>query len=439
MKKYIPAEVPAFMFFFALYLFSFNPAFSQSNKSSVLYSYVESNDGMFKWEKVSQTDFKEKYNEYEIKLTSQVWHGIIWGHTLSIIVPKKIKKDSTLALLIIAGSGKGAIQLGEVLAEKIDAPVAVLNDVPNQPLFGGLKEDKLIAETFVRFKETGDSTWPLLLPMTKSAVKAMDAVEEFMKDQFGIQVSGFVVTGGSKRGWTTWLTSVVDRRVKAIAPMVYDNLNLREQMIHQLDTWGKFSEQISDYTERNIPQLAISDEKFVRELSGIVDPYAYRDDIIVPKLMIMGTNDRYWTLDALNLYYKRLSGEKYLFYVPNAGHDLKAGFHEVINDIAAFFLKTEGRLQFTELTWELMEKNGNVMISVSSTIKPVTIRAWVATSPTKDFRDSHWESFDMEEKGNVYTYTIRKPDAAHVAILGEAVYSENGVKYSLSTNVNIFK
>lgn len=39
----------------------------------------------------------------------------------------------------------------------------------------GKHEDEIIAATFAKYMQTEDPTWPLLLPMVKSAVRGMDA------------------------------------------------------------------------------------------------------------------------------------------------------------------------------------------------------------------------------------------------------------------------
>ena len=57
----------------------------------------------------------------------------------------------------------------------------------------------------------------------------------------------------------------------------------------------------------------------------------------MPKLLINGTNDRYWTLDALDLYWNDLKGPKYVVELPNAGHGLEVNRDWAINGLGAFF------------------------------------------------------------------------------------------------------
>ena len=138
-------------------------------------------------------------------------------------------------------------------AQQLGCPVAVLLNVPRQPLFDGRKEDALVALTFDEYLRTGQADWPLL-PMVKSAVRARDAVQAFAAREMKLTVGGFTVTGASKRGWTTWLTAAVDPRVRALGPMVIDMLNLEAQFAHQRAAYGgELSERIHDYTDRDLP------------------------------------------------------------------------------------------------------------------------------------------------------------------------------------------
>ena len=146
----------------------------------------------------------------------------------------------------------------------------------------------------------------------------MDAVQDFCSKEWSLDIKHFTVTGASKRGWTTWLTAAVDPRVNSLAPMVIDTLNFESQKKHQLETYGTFSEQLRDYSDKGL-QAVLSTERGKR-LQSIVDPYSYRATLTQPKFMLLGTNDRYWTLDSLNLYWDDLQGEKYVCYTPNSGH-----------------------------------------------------------------------------------------------------------------------
>ena len=62
--------------------------------------------------------------------------------------------------------------------------------------------------------------------MTKAIVRAMDAATDFADKNLKIKLHKFMVAGVSKRGWATWTTMAVDKRVFAAVPIVMDLLNL---------------------------------------------------------------------------------------------------------------------------------------------------------------------------------------------------------------------
>ena len=64
-----------------------------------------------------------------------------------------------------------------------------------------------------------DVRWLSRLPMTNAVVAAMDVVQEVIKENNPTAIQHFVVGGASKRGWTTWITGAVDKRVVAIVPV----------------------------------------------------------------------------------------------------------------------------------------------------------------------------------------------------------------------------
>ena len=61
--------------------------------------------------------------------------------------------------------------------------------------------------------------------MTRAVVRAMDVIEEYTL-KFKKPVKEFFISGASKRGWTTWTTAAVDKRVIGMAPIVIDMLKI---------------------------------------------------------------------------------------------------------------------------------------------------------------------------------------------------------------------
>jgi PhoPQ-activated pathogenicity-related protein len=211
-------------------------------------------------------------------------------------------------------------------------------------------------------------------------------------------------------------------------------------MEHQLEAWGGFSDEVSDYTEIDIPQRLVSGDDVAKDLEAIVDPFAFRERITVPKLMITGTNDSYWTLDALDLYYDDLVGDRYVMYVPNAGHGLGSGIARAVGGIAALFLATDGRLRFPVLGWESSAEDGALRLALTSDIAPETVRAWTASSPSRDFRDAAWEDHAMTREGGIYILRLDLPEDAYLAVFGDAEFPmPDGPTFFLSTRVSMFK
>ena len=367
-----------------------------------LAGYLAKPDPSYKWELRDKSAVPGGML-YELRLTSQTWEGIVWEHNLNVFVPEHSAPAGSALLMIDGGSqnkldqklGPEAILYGATLAAKAGVPCAILRQVPNQPLFGDLHEDGLIAETFRRHLATHDDSWPLLFPMTKAAIRAMDAVGEFSAKELGGKIDKFVVTGASKRGWTTWLTAASDPRVVALAPMVIDMLNSKPQMEHQKKVFGTFSDETKDY--HDLMNAAETDDS--RRLWHMVDPYSYRDKIAQPKLLILGNNDPYWASDALNIYWDGLVGPKWIHYVPNAGHNLVQKGSDgkpvpplgVIDTLGVFVRHELAGKPMPQLTWKHDDDAGRPRLVVQSSPAPKAARLWVAHAPTQDFRPAVWE------------------------------------------------
>ena len=413
-----------------------------------LVDYVTKADSSFAWKLKNKTDLQGS-TVYELHVTSQTWQGIKWEHGLHVVVPEGAKPQATMLLWNQGGTASPTNAMFALeIAKRVKAPIAFLYGIPNQPIQeigGNKKEDALIAETFVRYLSTNDPTWPLLFPMAKSLVKTMDALQAFAKEEWKFEVTKFVITGASKRGWTSWLTAASgDKRVKAIAPMVIDTLNFPVQVKNQLNAFGKPSEMVKDYTERNL--IPIPETSAAQKLWQMVDPWIYREKLTLPKMLIHGTNDPYWPQDALNSYWDDLKGEKHILYVPNAGHNLRAvanGKPELfpnraINTLSAFARSQVFDKPLPKLTWKYTEKDGALTLSAETDTPVKTVRMWTAEAKTRDFRPSVWKATELKDfEHPKFEVMSTLPLTGLKAFYAEAEYDIDGLTFSLSTQIRI--
>ncbi len=405
-----------------------------------LLEYILHDDGAFEYGTSAEHAFPEAGKAYILRLASQEWRGIKWEHWLSVFIPDNLKYHDSAILIIEGGRTKPdppsfedeRILFSVLVGSETGVPVAVLGQVPNQPLFGNLTEDALIAMTLDRFLKEGGRDWPLLFPMTKSAARAMDAIQEFLRVKGGNDVKKFILGGGSKRGWTSYLAAAADERVRGIIPVVIDMVNIPAQMQHQLKSYGRYSEMIADYSELNLPERIDSPEGM--KLLSLFDPYSYLNKLTMPKLIILGTNDPYWTVDAANHYFGDLPDPAYLHYQPNTGHTLSI---ETMPVLFEFFHSVFSGVHLPRLEWS-RGNDGSIDVWWYGEAHGAEIIS--ARSENRDFREADWSREELDVSAGRLSVRPETPEEGYLAFYVHVYFSENtpgGGTAALSTEITV--
>ncbi len=414
-------------------------------EETALDRYVKKPDATYAW-KVVKTVKAAGTTQFVVEMVSQSWlsekqvNKLVWKHWLTITKPDNATAKT--AFLFIGGGANGGDPPGGAdartlaIANVTRAVTAELKMVPNQPLqFLGdgkdRKEDDLIGFTWDQFLKTGDEIWPARLPMVKSAVRAMDCMQELLASEAGggLKVDKFVISGGSKRGWTTWCTAAVDQRVEAIIPAVIDVLNMRESMRNHLWAYGYYSHSVGDYVRHNIMQRM--DDPRLEKLYQIEDPWYYRDRLTMPKYIVNASGDQFFCPDSSKFYFEGLSGEKHLRYVPNADHSLRDS--DAIEGLAAFFETVIQNKERPKYTWAF-ETDGTIRVQCAT--PPKEVKLWQATNPkARDFRlekiGKAYTSVQLTDQGKgIYIGKVEKPAAGWTAFFVEMTFNA-GVTFPL--------
>jgi PhoPQ-activated pathogenicity-related protein len=420
--------------------------------ATVLDDYIAQPNPNFTWTEVDSvyngSFWTTNTTAYNLKLTSQVWREpdevdtTEWTHWVTVIVPGGLligAPDDTALILINGGDiGEAAPSIDPSdpnhaqfrdLALGTRSVIVELRGVPNQPLWfaddpNARTEDEIIAYSWDKFLQGGDDFWPVQLPMVRSVIAGMDAVQQFRP-----AVNDFVLTGGSKRGWTAWLTAAVDARVTAIAPIVSDLLNMPRSFAHQWSCYGFWADALSPYEELGI--FDWFDTARADELVAIVDPHAYRDRLDIPKLVVTAAGDDFFVHDSIQFYLDDLIGETYVRTVPNTNHYLDGAFDTVFENMVPYydaFLRGQSRPDFS---WAL-EENGSMTVLTDVNQPPLAVNLWRADNPTdRDFRQvtigPTWTSTPMTEQSpGMYIADPGVPATGWRSYFVELVYDFTG-------------
>ncbi len=450
-----------------------------SNYSDPLDIFVREHDPEYTW--TTPQEYPVLYTSgsvsirlataYITRMTSQAWRsseeiysGKIWKHNLAVVVPER-KRNDTALLFIDGGSINSSppnenerLLLGEMAA--LSGSIIVhIDNVPSQPIvfmddydaerdevLYSRTEDAIIAYSYDRYMNeyndgNDDYRWPLLLPMAKSAVRAMDTAQAILGDN---APTGFIVTGGSKRGWTTWLTGLTDCRIKGVAPLVIDVLNIDKQMEHHKAVYGYWAPSIYEYAQMKVfDRLVSNGEALLPEaeaLLKLVDPYRYisRTENI-PKFITNATCDEFFLPDSSLYYFGNLLGEKYLNYVPNASHGLGGEISletDAVQNLLAWFLAKTQDIEQPTFTWEKnISGDTNILkVTVDSKFTSLIreVKLWKCNNPNaRDFRKYKLEEWGIQYESQplepvssgVYEARVPKPSHGYTAYFIQLIFN----------------
>jgi PhoPQ-activated pathogenicity-related protein len=393
-------------------------------QETALDDYVHAPDTNYAFHLVASVTNKDSI-AFVLEMTSQAWLTTnevdrpVWKHWLTIIKPNHV--GSSKSLLFITGGANGGNPPTTIdpnlsrIAVATRSVVSELKMVPNQPLvFAG--------ETQGRKED-----------------RAMDTVSAFCRraEVGKVKIGAFVVAGGSKRGWTTWTTAAVDKRVVAIVPFVIDLLNIEPSMMHHYAAYGFWAPSIGDYTAFHIMDWNGTPE--YKALVKIEEPFNYRSRLTMPKFIINASGDQFFLPDSSQFYFDELSGTKYLRYVPNADHSLRGS--DAYNTLEACYNAVIYDLPLPKFSWT-REKNGGLKVTVKD--PPSEVKLWQATNPgARDFRletlGPKWQSSVLSETGKgIYLGQVAKPEKGWTAFFVELTFPGAGQdQFKFTTEVRV--
>jgi PhoPQ-activated pathogenicity-related protein len=159
---------------------------------------------------------------------------------------------------------------------------------------------------------------------------------------------------------------------------------------------------------------------------AIIDPYAYRHRLTMPKLILNSAGDQFFLPDSSQFYYDELPAPKRLRYTVNTDHSQTVDIKSMIAPTVSWLSDALDGKRSPQYAWEFLP-DGSIRVETSE--KPERVRLWQATNPSaRDFRletiGAAWESTDLPEQApGVYVATVPQPATGWTAFTVELTFS----------------
>lgn len=411
---------------------------SQVNIEKDLKDYMASKEEVYGWE-IHSIIHDPGVTTINLYVTSQKWQGVIWKHFVVIYVPTNVVVAKSFNFLdggrIIGGVPQfidtSAPIHGPVLAlmrefsESAGIITCLVRNLPMLPTLGQNQEETYMQHTFEMMAETRDVNWNPLKPMIKGAIQCHNAIEEVVKQETGVDILKYAVSGLSKRGLTTYFSAIFDKRVEAIAPIVMDYLNTTKGYERQLEVNDTPIDPAQIELFSNVGAFYSNPKPLGQYMVKTVDPYYYLDSLKLPIYSLLGTNDPFYSIDLAKFYVKDLEDIS-LVYQRNIDHNI--GFQYVLAALYWYYSMITGT-RLPTLSWTDVENSNELKITVTVNDDSYSeVRLVTARSSTENFLKEKFNSSKKSTSGKTFTITVPKNSTKYLAAYVE-------VAYQLNTNI----
>ncbi|MCD3099836.1 PhoPQ-activated pathogenicity-related family protein, partial [Salmonella enterica] len=371
-----------------------------------------------------------------------------WRHNVDIYIPETAKEHHALVVVNnginydkgVQITGKPGDFPQETLASisrDTNTIVISVSDIPNQYLTfqddkKPLKEDESVSRSWALFMEAPEKRelMPLNIPMVTALSQAMRLAK---KELTQWNINSFIITGISKRGWTTWLSAIADPDVEAIVPFAIDLLDIDASLEHIYQSYGgNWPITFYPYYQQGIDEKMKSPT--FTQLRQVIDPLRYLNTIYqprlaIPKYIINASGDDFFVPDNTRFYYSKLPGVKSLRIVPNMNHYSINQFAE--ESLVPFI----NRFQSKKTLPQLIGLIHHHLLTVYFSEAPVKVVRWTANNPNaRDFRYAcgiRYKPLTIDiPANNKISITLNEPKTGWEATYIEATFNDGYVATS---------